>query len=170
MQPASTNSSSGLWDFSLAFYARAGVADACLHLQDEQGVNVNLLLWCAWLDARAIMLDAGRLHSAQKRIHAWDEHYVVPLRQLRRRMKAEFGVEDAGIEAVREQIKHAELLAERQLQFWLETMVASWDERPAGKPAAEWNNLRFYLQHMSVTETTIAQVVDLFSAGAGSTR
>lgn len=164
MPPASSIAPPRLWDFSLDRYARPGVADACLHLQDEQGVNVNLLLWCAWLDMRGLMLDAGRLHSAQKRIHAWDEHYVVPLRQLRRRMKVEFGVEEAGIEAVRTQIKHAELLAEKQLQSWLETLESSWDDNPdpATDQNADWSNVRFYLQHMSVTEVAITQVLELF--------
>ncbi|HSC68661.1 MAG TPA: TIGR02444 family protein [Cellvibrio sp.] len=160
MQPAL----SGLWDFSLELYARPGVADACLHLQDTQAINVNLLLWCAWLDTRAIALDEVRLHSGRKRIHAWDEHYVVPLRQLRRRMKAEFGVEDAAIEAVRAQIKHAELLAERQLQLWLEILATSWDDKPEINRLTDWHNLRFYLQHMNVTEAAIAQILALFGS------
>lgn len=165
MPPASFISRSSLWDFSLEHYARPGVADACLRLQDEQGVNVNLLLWCAWLDTCGLVLDAGRLHSAQKRIHAWDEHYVVPLRQLRRRMKAEFGVADAGIETVRTQIKNAELLAEKQLQCWLEALVSNWDENldPGINQDQGWSNVRFYLQHMSVNEVAITQVLELFS-------
>jgi hypothetical protein len=32
------------WDFSLALYAKEGVADACLLLQDKLGYDVNLLL------------------------------------------------------------------------------------------------------------------------------
>lgn len=165
MAPAPSVSPSGFWDFSLELYARAGVADHCLQLQDEQGVNVNLLLWCAWLDAQGLILDAGRLHNAQKRIRGWDEHYVVPLRQLRRRMKVEFGVEDVGIEAVRAQIKHAELLAEKQLQLWLESAVSTWDEEPDHNLdfTLGWSNVRFYLHHLSVTDTAITQLLALFN-------
>lgn len=157
-----------LWDFSLLHYARPGVAEACLQLQDRQGVNVNLMLWCAWLELRGLALDAVRLHSAQKRIHSWDEHYVHPLRQLRRRMKAEFGETDAYIERVRSQIKQAELLAEQQVQTWLESLVQTWDDTGSANPPALGDNLRFYLQQFNVTESTIEQLLALFGGAADS--
>ena len=37
------------WAFSLEFYARPGVAEACLALQDRHGLDVNILLLCCWL-------------------------------------------------------------------------------------------------------------------------
>lgn len=156
---------SSLWDFSLALYARPGVADSCVRLQDEHGVNVNLLLWCAWLEQQGMRLDTTRLHAAQKRIHAWDEHYVIPLRQLRRRMKAEFGVSDGDIEQVRSQIKQAELLAEKQLQLWLEALAHSWDDTDAADKyvAAIDGNLRFYLAQLNVTETDIAPLLAMLN-------
>lgn len=163
MPPVPPNDVPNLWDFSLSHYARAGVADACLCLQDEQGVNVNLLLWCVWLEQQGITLDAARLRSAQKRIHSWDEHYVLPLRQLRRRMKAEFGAADADIEQVRTQIKQAELLAEKQLQHWLEAIVQTWadTDNTSTIPPAAGDNLRVYLQQFNVTATTIEQLLHL---------
>lgn len=156
-----------LWDFSLAYYARTGVAEACLRLQDEQGVNVNLLLWCMWLEKCGWELDTARLRAAQKHIHAWDEHYVVPLRHLRRRMKAEYGVADRGIEDVREQIKQAELLAEKQLQTWLETETQTWPRTETHHliPGA---NLRLYLQQFNLTETLIAQLLELLEGAPAS--
>jgi uncharacterized protein (TIGR02444 family) len=36
------------WEFALARYARPGVAQCCVALQDEHGANVMLLLYCAW--------------------------------------------------------------------------------------------------------------------------
>ncbi len=168
MPPASLDDRFNLWDFSLRQYARAGVADACLRLQDEHGVNVNLLLWCVWLEWRGITLDAARLRSAHKRIHAWDEHYVVPLRQLRRRMKAEFGTADAGIELVRQQIKQAELLAEKQLQSLLETLVQAWDNTLSAAPPTDGKNLHFYLQQLNVADSAIAELLALLNSGADS--
>jgi len=170
MPPARLDAVPTLWDFSLQLYARAGVADACLRLQDEHGVNVNLLLWCAWLEQRGLALDVTRLRSAQKRIHAWDEHYVVPLRQLRRRMKTEFGVADVGIEQVRSQIKQAELLAEKQLQSLLEMLPQSWDKTAAASaqlPMAG-ENLRFYLQQLNVADSAVMELLALLGDGADS--
>jgi len=168
MPLASPDNLSSLWDFSLLHYARAGVADACLRLQDEQGVNVNLLLWCAWLERRGLVLNATRLRSAQLRIHSWDEHYVLPLRQLRRRMKAEFGVADADIERLRTQVKQVELLAERQVQLWLEAMVQTWDHTTIATPPAMGDNVRFYLQQFNLTESAIMQLLDLLGGAPDS--
>lgn len=170
MHPGSPDLHSSLWDFALMHYARAGVADTCLRLQDEHGVNVNLLLWCAWLERRGLLLDAAHLRSAQKRIHAWDEHYVVPLRQLRRRMKAEFGVADANIERVRDQIKQAELFAEKQLQLWLEAVAQTWSGTSATSvhSLVTGTNVRFYLQQLNVTDTAIGELLDLLSSGTES--
>lgn len=170
MPPVSPDSRSNLWDFSLTHYARAGVADACLCLQDTHGVNVNLLLWCAWLEAHGLRLDAARLSCAQQRIHAWDENYVAPLRQMRRRMKAEFSLADENIEQVRQQIKQAELLAEKQVQLWLEEIVQSWHpiDVLGQTPPAVGDNLRFYLQQLNVKDAMIDEFVSLFAEGSSA--
>ena len=170
MPPIPPDDVASLWDFSLRQYARAGVADACLRLQDEHGVNVNVLLWCLWLGQRGLTLDITRLRSAQKRIHAWDEHYVVPLRQLRRRMKAEFGTADAGVEPVRQQIKQAELLAEKHLQSLLEVLPHNWESAGAtsAQPYIAGKNLRFYLQQFNVADTAIVELLALLGSGADS--
>lgn len=167
MPTAPLDDRSNLWDFSLRQYACAGVADACLRLQDEYEVNVNVLLWCLWLEQRGITLDAARLRSAQKRIRDWDEYYVVPLRQLRRRMKVEFGTADADIELVRQQIKQAELLAEKQLQSLLETLAQTWDNTVSA-PLTDGKNLRFYLQQLNVADSAIVELLVLLKKGAGS--
>lgn len=146
---------SHLWDFSLAYYARPRVADTCLELQDVHGANVNLVLWCIWLEQRGLRLDSAHLHSAGERIRQWDEHYVKPLRQLRRRMKAEFGVTDAGIEQLRSQIKAAELLAEKQLQADLELEVQSWHPLNNTCPPVPGDNLRLYLRQLKLAEDAI---------------
>ena len=164
------HSSLSLWDFSLSHYAGSGVADFCLRLQDEHGVNVNLLFWCAWLEQRGCTLDITHLRGAQKRIQSWDEHYVLPLRQLRRRMKDEYGVADAGIELVRSRIKQAELLAEKQLQLWLESYVQAWDDmgitnKSVPPPGA---NVRFYLQQLHVADSAITQLLHLLGSSPDS--
>lgn len=116
-----------LWDFSLALYAQPGVAEACLRLQDEQGINVNLIFWCVWLEQQlGVHLEDAHLQEAHHHIDGWDRTYVVPLRQLRRRMKAEFGTRNDTIEAVRNQIKQAELAAEKELQMRLQRLTHRW--------------------------------------------
>ena len=39
------------WEYSVQQYARPGVADTCLVLQDEHTLDVNMLLYAAWLSS-----------------------------------------------------------------------------------------------------------------------
>ena len=49
------------WQFSGAVYAHPGVAEACLDLQDRHGLDVNLLLFCAWAGVQGRVFDGGDL-------------------------------------------------------------------------------------------------------------
>ena len=170
MPSASPDTFLSLWDFSLLHYALPGVAEACLQLQDGHGANVNLLLWCVWLEQRGLVLNKVRLRKAQKRIHAWDEHYVIPLRHLRRGMKVEFGTAETGIEQLRSQIKQAELLAEKQLQILLEAEVETWSSEATVRavPLPVGDNLRLYLSQLNVTEASIARLLKMLGCAPNS--
>lgn len=142
-----------LWDFSLHHYGRPGVSQICLHLQDEHGVNVNLLLWTLWLGHRGQRLDGRLLEQAERSIQDWDRQYVIPLRQLRRQMKAHFGTGNEAIETVRKHIKQAELLAEKHMQALLEALAGQMPLVPI-KDARRMmeENLVFYLGKMAINE------------------
>ena len=57
------------WTFSLAVYAEPGVQAECLDLQDQDGIDVNMLLFCAWLGAcRHVLLTAADLERAAERV------------------------------------------------------------------------------------------------------
>ena len=68
-------SGSPFWRFSLAFYRRAGVADACIALQEEAGVDVNLLLFLLWQATRKRVLSAAEIGDLERRI-AHDLRYT----------------------------------------------------------------------------------------------
>lgn len=156
-----------LWDFSLHQYARPGVSRLCINLQDEHGVNVNLLLWALWLGYCGKTLDTRLLAQAQRKIHSWDQHYVVPLRQLRRRMKVEFGAENTAVEAVRARIKQAELLAEKYVLSLLESLplseanIHAHPVLPTIASSLMEANLHCYLESLSVNEDCSRQLLSL---------
>lgn len=150
-----------LWAFSLHHYARQGVSDVCLRLQDEHGANVNIVFWTLWLGFRGQLLDTAHLAQAQRKVHAWDQHYILPLRQLRRRLKVEFGTEDNSIEAVRTQIKQAELLAEKHLQQLLESVSGSREQGATDNASVMANNLRVYLRTLPSSEALIDALLEL---------
>ncbi len=101
----------GLWGFSLAFYARPGVAPALIALQDRAGLDVNLILYALWLGASGRgRLDRGRLTEADRAVAAIRSEITEPLRALRRRLKAR---PDADIRRLREAVGRLELDAEK---------------------------------------------------------
>jgi uncharacterized protein (TIGR02444 family) len=131
------------WAFSLDVYARPAVAAACLRLQDEQDLDVNLLLLCCWL-ARSGRgrLSEGDLAAAEARAAPWRRDVVEPLRGVRRALKAMAG---SGVPALYGELKRLELSAEREEQRRL--AAGPWSRRAAG-PARDDDlvaNLGLYL-------------------------
>jgi uncharacterized protein (TIGR02444 family) len=111
-----------LWRFSLRTYAAPGVADDCLALQERYGIDVNVLLFCAWLGAeRRIVINMDEIESCERAVANWYARAVKPLRAARQAMK---GLAEA--EAIRTQVKALELEAERREQ---EMLFALAEER-----------------------------------------
>src|SRR5215475_4261104 len=77
-----------LWPFALATYKTAGVADACLALQDRFGADVNLLLFAAWAGSLGFRLTADEAAKARDLVSPWHDEIVKPLRAIRKRMKS----------------------------------------------------------------------------------
>ncbi len=93
------------WRFSLRIYRAHGVADECLAVQERYGIDVNLMLFCAWLAAeRGVFLTAEEFATCRAAVHEWHERAVKPLRAARREMK---GL--SGVEPLRTQVKGLEL-------------------------------------------------------------
>lgn len=118
-------SANPFWDFSLAVYGRPGVPACCLSLQDQRGVDVNVLLFAAWAGLECgIRLSAEELVRLDGAVAGWRDEVVRPLRALRRRAKAED-------EVFYRRMKAAELEAERVQQDRLFT-TAGFIPQPGG--------------------------------------
>jgi uncharacterized protein (TIGR02444 family) len=127
---------SSFWRFSLRIYAAAGVADECLVLQEQYGIDVNVLLFCTWLGVeRRIAMSADEIESCERGVADWQARTVKPLRAARQAMK---GL--AAAEGLRTQVKALELEAERLEQ---EMLFALADEHwPDHGDAAATDALR----------------------------
>ena len=120
-----------LWGWTLEAYARPGVPEACLELQDEYGQNTSYLLWAVWAEGA----DAATLQAAATAGRDWDETVLKPIRAVRRTLKARFdAVDDGAREGLREDVKAAELRAERVL---VDAFEALGEHRRGGRPALE---------------------------------
>ncbi len=103
--------SNPFWDFSIAHYAIDGVAPACIALQDEYGLDVNVVLYAAWWGARGMRLEPGHLNAIETAVSPWRNRVVLPLRELRRQWR-EYPGDGEFLDAV----KALELQAERRQQ------------------------------------------------------
>lgn len=74
--------------FAVELYRRAGVADACLDLQNRYELDVNVVLFAAFVGAvRRQTLTINVLDVAHRRVDAWHHEVVRPLRAVRQRLK-----------------------------------------------------------------------------------
>ena len=105
------------WAFSLDLYARPGVAASCLRLQDEGGLDVNLLLLCCWI-ARSGRgrLSEAEIAAAEARAAPFRRDVIEPLRAVRRGLKK---LPDAASLSLYAELKQIELRAEREEQRML---------------------------------------------------
>lgn len=114
MSSAETNH---FWQFSLDFYQRDGVAEACLTLQDRLGLDVNILLYAAWLASQGRTASAADFEQVDLLVAPWREEVIRPLRRIRRWLKEPGPDAPAGgVREYRDGIKSAELDAEKIVQ------------------------------------------------------
>src|SRR5579859_6858944 len=134
------------WRFSLHFYRHAGVSDACIALQDEQGVDVNLLLFLIWLADDGRLLTADEVKKLDDAVRDWRNLTIVPIRDTRRKLKgARTIVDPAAQEVFRSKVKAIELDAERLQQAALFAFTSGGPlGRGAEPPTAARGNIAAY--------------------------
>lgn len=76
-----------LEQFALAVYHAEGVSAACLLLQQRADVDVNLVLFAAFVGTRRGELSSSQLRAAADHVDAWHADVVRPLRSVRQRLK-----------------------------------------------------------------------------------
>jgi uncharacterized protein (TIGR02444 family) len=138
------------WQFSLQLYAASGVAQECLTLHDESGVNVNMLLYCAWRGAEADALSASRIEHLDKVVEAWRADVVAPLRAARRSLQGMALIDAAALEELKPKILDAEIRAEQIEQALLFEQTDSNVQR-TGLDSAIDVNLGLYLNRYGQT-------------------
>lgn len=110
-EESSDNQRNALWRFSLNYYSKPGVADACLFLQDHYKVDVNVLLLFLWLAAAGKALSVDEVAEVDGQVKQWRDSVVVPLRAVRRSIQKS-AAQSARME-FRASLKMLELHSER---------------------------------------------------------
>jgi len=115
MHPSRNALEAESWSFALALYAKPGVAEACLTLQNEAGVDVMLLLMVTFAAVKhRISLTPDEIRTLDEACRPWREQIVRKLRTIRTELKT--GPQPAPnseTEKFRAKVKTIELEAER---------------------------------------------------------
>jgi uncharacterized protein (TIGR02444 family) len=167
--PVSSSSGSPFWRFSLRFYRRPEVADACITLQEKAGIDVNLLLFLLWHATQKRALSAPDVADLERRVAPWRHMTVIPLRTMRRGLKSPPAlVPGASAELFRTKIKAAELEAERLQQEAMHDLAVPLlgEDAPSLEAAARANIAAYAAMcatafPKSAIETLLAALSDL---------
>lgn len=135
MTLASGLDAEAFWKFSLVLYRTPGVESACLALQDREGLNVNFLLFAAFLGCRGYRLTEEINRRLLAETETWREHVVRPLRDARRATPGDSA--DSDVLEFRRRLKELEIESERIDQHKL---IASAQSLPAS-PIDDQSNL-----------------------------
>ena len=115
------------WQFSLEVYKQESVKKNCLSLQDEYGLNVNMILAALWAAVWQQKIRLEDFNYFQKKLNDFDANVIVPLRKTRRAVTNDFGFEGkntlADKQSLKEKILSVEIEAEKIYQQQLECMV-----------------------------------------------
>jgi len=157
----STIANEKLWEFALALYGQPAVEALCLELQDTAGVDVCLLLCAAWCDDRGLAFESACWAKLLAFSADWQSQVVVPLRQVRRYLRAPVYQQEE-IQEYRQQVSQAELAAEKLQLQQLQSLVEGWPARES--VTGELPAVEAYLHSRCQPEVVLQALVVLRSA------
>ena len=145
------------WDYSLKLYASPGVEKACLVLQDEFDLDVNIVLFCLWSGAEGPgQLTTSEITECIARGGRWQREVVQRLRYIRRTLKQDaLGATPELIEVFRPRAQRLEIAAEHVQQLLLADMVP--EARGATGSHIAVVNLRAYFDETGLVAAGNAQ-------------
>jgi uncharacterized protein (TIGR02444 family) len=162
---------SPLWTFSLELYSQPEVEAACLALQDDHGLDVNLVLLAAWLARSGRGVEAPLAQALRKRADAYQTEVMQPFRQARRALKRQsMSPPLAELLAERRRCLLAtELDLEHLEQLMLEKLAGTLPGDTSAPPATLFaRNLAMLYPDRSVPESLLAPFVERLRLPEGS--
>jgi uncharacterized protein (TIGR02444 family) len=137
-------SAQNFWQFSIELYQHHEAQSLLLNLQDEVGVNVNLALFCAYLDSQQIYVTQAQFTQLLDCISNFNQTYTTQLRQLRKSVKANAD-SFKNYKELRQHLLNAELELEKQEQQLLVERAQLFSLNSSEAQS----NLQLYQTHIS---------------------
>jgi uncharacterized protein (TIGR02444 family) len=152
-----------LWTYAIRVYENAEVARMALTLQADHGVNVPMLIFCAWCGRDLIPLREKDIAAAADTVREWDENVVQPLRRARRAAKAA-DQRDPAIAAFRRKVQDSETRAEQIALALLFAWRNMANPAPTAAPVTG-ENILAYLGRCAVPASMAVATTAAFAAG-----
>ena len=132
------------WQFSLGFYDQPSVASQCLDLQNEFGLDVNILLLCIWQGSKGKLLTREFFTQilSDTRIEQLRVDAILPLRKTRTALTKNDSI---GANTLAKQTLALEILAEQYEQAEIYGFTNGFSAESVDNVIATVKNLCFYL-------------------------
>lgn len=114
-----------LWAFALKVYSHSEIEQCCLALQNDFGMNINRLLFAAWLATQHKSIDVALLRHSQA--DYWQKSMTHPLRALRYQLR-ELRRDESELSMLYDAMRNAELEAEKVELAYLYQLAENWPQ------------------------------------------
>ena len=145
-----------LWEFSLELYGRPGVQSACLSLQEDMGMDVNILLYCCWRGP----METEELESLMTKLGPWQRGVVSGLRTVRQLIKPmikDLSEHSEVVAQLRTKIAGLELEAEKLQQSIMMHFAAGYATNSPPSPHSAEQNLAQYCRLLGKLPDSVAR-------------
>ncbi|WP_188152323.1 TIGR02444 family protein [Teredinibacter waterburyi] len=139
-----------LWDYANRVYAHKEVESLVLDMQDEYYANVDIILWCCWLDSEGIPLSCEVLDDILISVDTVSQSTLLKIRDVRRYLKNTASFTPTQSKVITKQLLNAELVIEKVLLFRMQDLTRRFailmrDERAP-------LSLRYYLEFLGIPD------------------
>ena len=148
--------STKFWDFSNQLYDKDGVAEICLKLQEELGVDVNLFLFCYWIAHFKYSPSESEWAQILEFSKSWKTKIVQPLRNTRKSLKKllKSHPQNSDFAELRKKLKSDELLAEKIQQEAIQSLLKHREaDAQAFSSKDAMTNLSYYFSTLDIAQT-----------------
>jgi uncharacterized protein (TIGR02444 family) len=164
---AGQSGADSLWDFSVCVYARPGVEEICIRLQDDWHADIPVLLFALWRGRQGRVISNSGFLDIAGAVSVWQRDVIAPIRQLRRRLRHLDPLEPAlaeGLQSIRSDLKETELGAERRELEYLATIEVGATHEPIAATISA--NITTYLDFLEVPKGDQKECVKLVDAAS----
>ena len=142
-----TAENQSFWEWSQTIYARAGVADILLTLQDQYGLDINIILACIWTGDQQAALSVQDLAALFDFTENWAQKVTIPMRAVRRNLKNDPLATEGAVKKLRSSVKKLELQSEEIIQHAMESYLRQKMQTVSQSTMHETTSADVFLEH-----------------------